>query len=933
MAARTGSPASSAKGRSASRKNGAASSGAGGNGEANHGGRRLVIVESPAKARTIAGYLGKDYVVESSIGHIRDMPDKAAEIPAKYRGEPWARLGVNIDADFEPLYVVNSDKRQQVSKLKNLLKDADELLLATDEDREGEAIAWHLLEELKPKVPARRMVFHEITPEAIAQAVAHPREMDEGLVEAYQTRRVLDRLYGYEVSPVLWKKVMPQLSAGRVQSVAVRLVVDRERERIAFRAARYWDLEAVFAKLRAEQGDAADVSSFPAALVSVDGRRVAQGRDFSSTGALKTEDLLHLDGEAAAALADRLADASFSVSSVERKPYRRSPYAPFRTTTLQQEASRKLGFSSKYAMSVAQRLYENGHITYMRTDSITLSQTAITAARAQARELYGADYVPDAPRVYTSKVKSAQEAHEAIRPAGDRFKTPAQTGLSGDEFRLYELVWKRTVASQMKDATGESVSVRVAGRSSAGENAEFGASGKVISFYGFLKAYVEGADDPDAELDDRERRLPPLAEAEPLTAENLAAAEHATRPPARYTEASLIKELEDRAIGRPSTYASIIGTILDRGYVFKKGTALIPSFVAFAVVTLLEQHFERLVDYDFTAQMEEALDEIARGEAARVPWLRRFYFGSDGEEGLKELVSDLSDIDARAVSSFPLAGTDIVVRVGRYGPYLERDGQRANVPEGTAPDELTPEFAEELLSRPTGDKILGSDPATGRTIVAKAGRFGPYVTEQLGDDAPASAKPRTASLLKSMDLDSVTLDDALRLLTLPRTLGEIDGEPVTAQNGRYGPYVKKGTDSRSLESEEQMFTVTLDEAKELFAQPKPRGRAARAAATPPLRELGDDPASGKPIVLREGRFGPYVTDGETNASLRKGDAAESITPQRAVELLAERRAAAPSPRRSGGARTRTTGSAGRSGSSKASRSSSKTNGTRAKKTS
>jgi DNA topoisomerase I len=932
VAARTGSAAGSAKARSASRRSGAARSGAGGNGEASHGGRRLVIVESPAKARTIAGYLGKDYVVESSIGHIRDMPDKAAEIPAKYRGEPWARLGVNIDADFEPLYVVNSDKRQQVSKLKNLLKDADELLLATDEDREGEAIAWHLLEELKPKVPARRMVFHEITPEAIAQAVAHPREMDEGLVEAYQTRRVLDRLYGYEVSPVLWKKVMPQLSAGRVQSVAVRLVVDRERERIAFRTARYWDLEAVFAKVRAEQGDAADVSSFPAALVSVDGRRVAQGRDFSSTGALKTEDLLHLDGEAAAALADRLADASFSVSSVERKPYRRSPYAPFRTTTLQQEASRKLGFSSKYAMSVAQRLYENGHITYMRTDSVTLSQTAITAARAQARELYGADYVPDAPRVYTSKVKSAQEAHEAIRPAGDRFRTPAQTGLSGDEFRLYELVWKRTVASQMKDATGESVSVRVAGRSSAGENAEFGASGKVISFYGFLKAYVEGADDPDAELDDRERRLPPLAESEPLTAESLAAAEHATRPPARYTEASLIKELEDRAIGRPSTYASIMGTILDRGYVFKKGTALVPSFIAFAVVTLLEQHFERLVDYDFTAQMEEALDEIARGEAARVPWLRRFYFGSDGEEGLKELVSDLSDIDARAVSSFPLSGTDIVVRVGRYGPYLERDGQRANVPEGTAPDELTPEFAEELLSRPSGDKILGTDPETGLTIVAKAGRFGPYVTEQLGDDAPASAKPRTASLLKSMDLDSVTLDDALRLLTLPRTLGEIDGEPVTVQNGRYGPYVKKGTDSRSLESEEQMFTVTLDEAKELFAQPKPRGRAARAAAAPPLRELGDDPASGKPIVLREGRFGPYVTDGETNASLRKGDAAESITPQRAVELLAERRAAAPTPRRSGGARTRSTGSAGRSGSAKTTRSGSKTSGTRAKKT-
>jgi DNA topoisomerase I len=951
VAARTGTAAGGAKanagGAKASgakaRAGGSGSAASAGNGAPGAGGRRLVIVESPAKARTIAGYLGKDYVVESSIGHIRDMPDKAAEIPAKYRGEPWARLGVDVDHDFEPLYVVNSDKRQQVSKLKQLLKDADELLLATDEDREGEAIAWHLLEELKPKVPARRMVFHEITPEAIAQAVAHPREMDDGLVEAYQTRRVLDRLYGYEVSPVLWKKVMPQLSAGRVQSVAVRLVVDRERERIAFRSARYWDLEAVFAKVAANlAADDADVSSFPAALVSVDGRRVAQGRDFGPTGELRPAAqgsaqpdgaaLLHLDGQAAAALADRLEHTDFSVRSVERKPYRRSPYAPFRTTTLQQEASRKLGFSAKYAMGVAQRLYENGFITYMRTDSITLSQTAISAARTQARELYGADYVPDKPRVYTSKVKSAQEAHEAIRPAGDSFRTPAQTGLAGDEFRLYDLVWKRTVASQMKDATGESVSVRVAGRSSSGEDVEFAASGKIISFYGFLKAYVEGSDDPNAELDDNQRRLPALAEDEPLVAESLAPAEHATRPPARYTEASLIKELEDRAIGRPSTYASIMGTILDRGYVFKKGTALIPSFIAFAVVTLLEQHFERLIDYDFTAQMEEALDEIARGEAARVPWLRRFYFGSDGEEGLKELVSDLSDIDARAVSSFPLAGTDIVVRVGRYGPYLERDGQRANIPEGTAPDELTPEFAGELLSRPTGDKILGSDPATGRTIVAKAGRYGPYVTEQLAEDAPASAKPRTASLLKTMDLDSVTLDDALRLLTLPRTLGDIDGEPVTVQNGRYGPYVKKGTDSRSLEAEEQMFTVTLDQARELFAQPKTRGRAARAAAAAPLREIGEDPASGKPIVLRDGRFGPYVTDGETNASLRKGDDGDTITVQRAVELLAERRAAAPSPRRSAAGSRARSGSAGRSGSARSSRSGTKSTGARAKKT-
>ncbi len=872
-----------------------------------NGGRRLVIVESPAKARTIAGYLGKDYVVESSIGHIRDMPGSAADIPDKLRKEPWARLGVNIDADFEPLYVVNADKRQQVSKLKQLLKNADELLLATDEDREGEAIAWHLVEELKPKVPAKRMVFHEITPEAIAAAVASPRDIDNGRVEAYQTRRVLDRLYGYEVSPVLWKKVMPQLSAGRVQSVAVRLVVDRERERIAFRPARYWDLEAEFATLaKPDQADPEDANSFVATLVALDGRRIAQGRDFSPTGELRAAangegqaaPILHLDGAAAAGLADRLQDSSFTVKSVERKPYRRSPYAPFRTTTLQQEASRKLGFSAKYTMAVAQRLYENGHITYMRTDSVTLSQTAIAAARTQARELYGAEYVSEQPRVYTSKVKSAQEAHEAIRPAGDTFRVPARSGLSGDEFKLYELVWKRTVASQMRDAVGESVSVRVAGRSSAGEEAEFGASGKVITFYGFLKAYVEDVEEADGtDRDDRERRLPPLAEADPLDVLRLAAAEHSTRPPARYTEASLIKELEDRDIGRPSTYATIIGTILDRGYVFKKGTALVPSFVAFAVITLLERHFAHLVDYEFTARMEDALDQIAAGEAGRVPWLRRFYFGTEGEEGLKDLVSDLGDIDARDVSSFPLAGTDIVIRVGRYGPYLEQDGQRVNIPEGTAPDELTPEFAQDLFSRPSGDKILGTDPDTGLTVVARAGRYGPYVTEVLAQDAPAAAKPRTASLLKAMNLDSISLEDALRLLTLPRTVGEIDGEPVTVQNGRYGPYVKKGSDSRSLESDEELFTLTLDQAKEIFAQPKQRGRAARAAAAPPLRELGEDPVTGKAIVLREGRFGPYVTDGETNASLRKGDLPETITTQRAIELLTERRAAPPSTKR------------------------------------
>ena len=870
---------------------------------ANAHGTRLVIVESPNKARTIAGYLGKGYVVESSIGHIRDMPDKAAEIPQKYRTEPWARLGVDVDNDFAALYVVPSDKKQQVSKLKTLLKDADELYLATDEDREGEAIAWHLLEELKPKVPARRMVFHEITPEAIARAVANPQELNYGKVDAYQTRRVLDRLYGYEVSPVLWKKVMPRLSAGRVQSVATRLIVDRERDRIAFRSASYWDLEAEFAT--AEHGRERlpdNPTSFTATLQAVDGKRVATGRDFTPQGELRDQtgtQLLHLDGAAAAALAGRLQDSSFTVSTVERRPYRRSPYPPFRTTTLQQEASRKLGFSAKYTMSVAQRLYENGYITYMRTDSITLSQTAIDAARSQARELYGAEYVPDAPRTYTNRVKNAQEAHEAIRPAGDRFRTPREaqrSGLKGDELRLYDLVWKRTVACQMKDATGESVSVKVAGTSTNNERAEFGASGKVINFYGFLKAYVESTDDANGDRDDQERRLPPLAENDPLTVLDLHEAEHATRPPARYTEASLVKELEDREIGRPSTYASIIGTILDRGYVFKKGTALVPSFLAFAVVTLLERHFGQLVDYEFTASMEDALDEIARGEAERVPWLRRFYFGTDGSEtdpGLKALVSDIGDIDARDVSSFPLAGTDVVVRVGRYGPYLERDGQRANVPSDMAPDELTPEKAEELLNQPNGDVVLGTDPATGRVVVAKAGRFGPYVTEQLPEDS--TEKPRTASLLKSMALDTVTLDDALKLLSLPRVLGELDGEPVTVQNGRYGPYVKHGAESRSLPTEDEMFTVTLAEAKELLAQPKPRGRGARTAA-PPLRELGEDPATGKPMLVKDGRFGPYVTDGETNASLRKGDEVAALTPQRAAELLAERRVAAPSPR-------------------------------------
>ncbi|MFI0089737.1 type I DNA topoisomerase [Streptomyces bobili] len=880
-----------------------------------HGGRRLVIVESPAKAKTIKGYLGPGYVVEASVGHIRDLPNGAAEVPEKYTGEV-RRLGVDVDNDFQPVYVVNADKRAQVKKLKDLLKDSDELFLATDEDREGEAIAWHLQEVLKPKVPVKRMVFHEITKAAIQAAVANPRELNQKLVDAQETRRILDRLYGYEVSPVLWKKVMPKLSAGRVQSVATRLVVERERERVAFRSAEYWDLTGTFATGRA--GDASDPSSLVARLQTVDGRRVAQGRDFDSLGQIKSANTLHLDEASARALAAAVDSTRFSVRSVESKPYRRSPYAPFRTTTLQQEASRKLGFGAKATMQVAQKLYENGFITYMRTDSTTLSETAITAARAQVTQLYGADYLPPQPRTYAGKVKNAQEAHEAIRPSGDRFRTPAETGLTGDQFRLYELIWKRTVASQMKDATGNSVTVKIGGTATDGRDVEFSASGKTITFHGFLKAYVEGADDPNAELDDRERRLPQVAEGDALGVEEITVDGHATKPPARYTEASLVKELEEREIGRPSTYASIIGTILDRGYVFKKGTALVPSFLSFAVVNLLEKHFGRLVDYDFTARMEDDLDRIARGEAKAVPWLKRFYFGEgaagpavggaaeagngDGDHlgGLKELVTDLGAIDAREVSSFPV-GNDIMLRVGRYGPYVERgekdaeNHQRADVPEDLAPDELSVEYAEELLAKPSGDFELGADPSTGHQIIARDGRYGPYVTEVLPEGTPKTGKnavkPRTASLFKSMSLDTVTLEDALRLMSLPRVVGtDAEGVEITAQNGRYGPYLKKGTDSRSLQTEDQLFTITLEEALEIYSQPKQRGRA---AAKPPLKELGEDPVSQKPVVVKDGRFGPYVTDGETNATLRSDDSVEEITPERGYELLAEKRAKSP----------------------------------------
>jgi len=852
----------------------------------------LVIVESPAKARTISRFLGGDFIVESSIGHVRDLPRNAAEVPASHKGESWARLGVDIEHDFKPLYVVNTEKRSQVAKLKRLLKDASELLLATDEDREGESIAWHLLEVLNPpaQLPVKRMVFHEITPGAIERAVDEWRDLDRRMVDAQEARRILDRLYGYEVSPVLWKKVMPKLSAGRVQSVATRMIVVRERDRMRFRSATWWDIEGTFAT-------AAGDGSFGAGLVAVDGKRLATGRDFNESGRLAPDtEAVVLDETAASGLAERLRDADFAVRSVEEKPYKRSPYAPFMTSTLQQESGRKLRYGSQRTMSIAQRLYENGYITYMRTDSTTLSETALTAARDQARQLYGPDYVPEKPRHYDKKVKNAQEAHEAIRPAGDRFRTPDQVAseLADDEFRLYELIWKRTVASQMTDARGRSVQVRLGGVSSAGEDAEFAASGKIIDFPGFMRAYVEGSDDPNAALEDQEVRLPQLAEGTPLDAVDLEPKDHQTQPPARYTEASLVKALEEMGVGRPSTYASIIGTIQDRGYVWKKGSALVPSFVAFSVTGLLEQHFADLVDYAFTARMEDDLDGIASGDQEAIPWLRRFYFGN-GREGLHDLVHErLGEIDAREVNSIPLAhedGNGIVIRVGRYGPYLQRGEETVSIPEDLSPDELTPERAEVLLAAPSGDRELGTDPETGLQVYVKAGRFGPYV--QLGEMQDGAEKPKTASLFKDMSPETVTIEDALRLLSLPRVLGTHpeDGEEIVALNGRYGPYIKKGSDTRSLDAEEQLFTIDLDAALGLLAEPK-RRRGQRAAAAP-LRELGPDPVSGENVVVKEGRFGPYVTDGTTNASLRKGDSVDDITLERAAELLVERRQKAP----------------------------------------
>ncbi|WP_392543244.1 type I DNA topoisomerase [Oryzobacter telluris] len=891
-------------------------------------GRKLVIVESPAKARTIAGYLGPDWDVEASVGHIRDIPTPS-EMPADIKKGPFGKFGVNVDADFEPYYVVDADKKKKVRELKALLKDADELYLATDEDREGEAIAWHLLETLQPKVPVKRMVFHEITKEAIQRASNTTRDLDVRLVDAQETRRILDRLYGYEVSPVLWRKVKAGLSAGRVQSVATRLVVERERLRMAFRTASYWDVEA-------DVTPGAESDQFTARLTGVDGARVATGRDFADDGTLKNAKATALDEATARGIATALHDAQVRVAEVSEKPYTRRPSAPFTTSTLQQEASRKLRLNSRNAMRVAQRLYENGYITYMRTDSTSLSESALTAARTQAREMYGAEYVPDSPRLYEKKVKNAQEAHEAIRPSGDRFRTPAQVRgeLRGEEFALYELIWKRTVASQMADARGSTASVRLAATltDAPAREVELSASGTVITFRGFLAAYEEGRDESAKRGgDDEERRLPRLGEGTALRTVRADALGHETSPPARYTEATLVKAMEEMGIGRPSTYASTIGTIQDRGYVSNRGSALVPSWLAFAVTRLMEVHFSRLVDYDFTASMEEDLDAIARGDQERAAWLHRFYFGEEGHsaEGLRDLVADLGDIDARAISTIEI-GDGIVVRVGRYGPYVEEvvpagvdpatgevtdataadaapaQPRRATINDDIAPDELTPAKARELLELAADDgRVLGTDPESGHEIVARAGRYGPYVTEVLPeDDAPApakgkkaaaKAKPRTASLFKDMDLATIDLEAALRLLSLPRVVGtstEEDGTSVeiTAQNGRYGPYLKKGTDSRSLVTEQQLFDITLEEALAIYAQPKQRGRA---AAKPPLAELGNDPVSGKPVVVKDGRFGPYVTDGETNATLRKDDDPEQISPERGYELLADKRARGP----------------------------------------
>jgi DNA topoisomerase I len=855
--------------------------------------KKLVIVESPAKARKIGGYLGDDYIVEASIGHIRDLPQRAADIPKEVKKFPWSREGVDIENGFAPLYVINPDKKQKVQELKELLKESEELILATDEDREGEAIAWHLMEILKPKVPVKRMVFNEITKEAILKAVDETRDIDERLVDAQETRRVLDRLFGYRLSPVLWKKVMPRISAGRVQSVATRLIVERERERMAFIASGWWDLTA-----ETDQ-------NFTARLISVDERRLATTNDFDSNGALKEKNasnILLLDQTEAEKLTSSLQSKKLTVKSIEDSPRTERPKPPFTTSTMQQDAGSRLGWGAQLTMRIAQSLYEGGYITYMRTDSVNLSQTAINAARKSAQSLYGKDHIPDSPRFYEGKTKNAQEAHEAIRPAGDTFKTPGElaTELNRDQLALYDLIWKRTVASQMSDAKKMQARVDFEVKTLDGKACVFRANGSVVTFPGFLAAYEDVSDDKGE--DESDKRLPTMKIGQDINVLKYSCEGHETKPPARYTEPTLVKKLEELGIGRPSTFASIIQTIQDRGYVVKRGRALVPTFLAFSVTGLLEQHFSKLVDYEFTASMEEDLDKIANGEEDRLNWLTRFFYGHDDQPGLQDLAADLGSIDAQQINTMKM-GDDIEIRVGRYGAYLQQgqgdDRKFANIPEGLAPDELTLQKAIELLAAPSGERELGVDPKTGLQVIAKSGRFGPYITEVFPEvltedgkkprkkkDAPT---PKTASLLSTMTLDTVTIDDALKLLSLPRALG-VDsetGEEITVQNGRYGPYLKRGTDSRTLTSEEQLFSINLNEAVEIYKQPKVRRRG---VAKPPLKELGVDPETKRPIIIKDGRFGMYVTDGETNATLRRGDTVEAMTIERAQELLAGRRA-------------------------------------------
>lgn len=861
--------------------------------------KKLVIVESPAKARTISGYLGADFQVEASVGHIRDLPQPSA-LPDKLKQSGYKKFAVDVDDNFKPYYVVNPDKKKTVAGLRKDLAQAEELYLATDEDREGEAIAWHLLEVLKPKVPVKRMVFHEITREAIDRALENTRDIDTDLVEAQETRRILDRLYGYEVSPILWRKVARHLSAGRVQSVATRLVVQRERERIAFIPANYFDLNATFS---------ADGTDFTARALEMDGVRFAVGRDFDDRGQLKRQATVmdeKLWEKLVAALENQ---PRCQVTSVESKPYTRRPAPPFTTSTLQQEAGRKLRMSSRQTMALAQYLYENGYITYMRTDSTALSSQAISAARRQATGLYGADAVPEKPRFYAKKAKGAQEAHEAIRPAGDNFRTPDQVrgALTDQQAALYELIWKRTLASQMNDARGTTDTVRVSAQIKVeGEAHElvFTASGTVITFRGFLAAYEEGKDKSRYASTDSSTALPKLSEGQAVAFSEVdrEKAAHVTSPPPRYTEASLVKTLEEKGVGRPSTYASTIGVIIERGYVHRAGQALVPSWQAFSVVRLLEENLASLVDYDFTATMEGDLDQIAAGERDGKELLAHFYFGggTGGEfwaRGLKDTVEGLGDIDARALNSIEVQ-PGVNVRVGRYGPYLEdAEGKRASVPEELAPDELDAEKVKELftISADTG-RELGKDPENGNTIIVKNGRYGPYFTEVLPEDAPKGTKPRTASLFKTMSIETASLGDALKLLSLPRVVGKDpeSGTEITAQNGRYGPYLKKGTDSRSLESEDQIFSLTLEQALEIYAQPKTRrGRTAK----PPLKELGTDPNSGKPVVIKDGRFGPYITDGTTNVTVPRASTVEDIDADQAYTLLAEKRAKGPAKKR------------------------------------